>query len=69
MVFPVNERRHRSVSPHEHGFRYTPPCLRSFGSSMEEDANKLYKRIKGIEARIGKLHHLIELRQTVIGAL
>ena len=41
----------------------------AFGTSTEEDTKRLHKRIKGIEAGVGKLHHLIELQTTVLGAL
>ena len=41
----------------------------AFGTSTEEDTRKLHKKIKGIEVGVGKLHHLIELQTTVIGAI
>ena len=57
-------RRARSVLPFVgDAFKW------AFGTSTEDDTRKLHQQIKSIKAGVGKLHHMIELQTTIIGAL
>ena len=40
-----------------------------FGTATEEDTRKLHKQIEGVDAKVGKLHHIAELQTTLIGSL
>ena len=40
-----------------------------FGTATEDDTKALRKQIKGVEAGLGKLHHMTELQTTLIGTL
>ena len=40
-----------------------------FGTATDGDVKKLHQELKGVEAEIGKIHHIEELQTTLIGSL